>query len=71
MKPLDSTNPWFSKGKVSDEAGESVSFLFRELEARGLVAGEGLGTTAGLGSDAGLEVEAGLLGSFFTWTGMG
>ena len=71
MKPLDSRNPWFSKGKVSDEAGESVSFLLRELEARGLVAGEGLGTTAVLGPDAGLEVEAGLLGSFFTWTGMG
>ena len=48
--------------------GESVSFLLREFEPQGFVAGEGLGmmmTLELLGLD---EAVALGLGSFLTWT---
>ena len=47
--------------------GESGSFLLRELELRGLVAGEGLGMMMAL-EMLGLDVAVVLgLGSFLTW----
>ena len=71
MNPLASLNPWFSKGKVSETAGESVSFLFWALEARVLEAGGSLEVATAFEPLDLEDVIALGLGSFFTERGAG